>query len=354
MAAPITTTSQISGPVNFVFQETLLRTARPRAVFFAGSVPADIEEHSGTFSCKWRRIENLSPTTTPLAELTGNVAFPTRTSVQPSVTDVTATVQKYGNFIILSEEVDLINFNGQADDLVTKIAINAGQSLNRLQRNVLEQNVTIQRVGGAANDGVTNSAITANSLKKAVNMLQNQIATEFMPETTGENAFGTTPVPTSFLGLCHVDVELDIRNLPGFVAVERYVGQTNTWPGEFGADTDARIRWISHPEATVSTGAGAASTTLRNTAGNADLYTSIVLGQDAHGSVGLGFEHIKEIYEAGDKLPGIQLITHARGSSGVGDALNELSSLGWKSWHAGAILNSNWILGVRSGATLYQ
>ncbi len=352
MAAPITTTSQIAGPVNFVFQETLLRTARPRAVYFAGSVPAEIREHEGTFSAKWRRIENLSAATSALSELTGNVAFPTRTSVQPSVTDITATVSKYGNFIILSEEVDLVNFNGQADDLVVKMGINAGQSLNQLQRNVLEANVTIQRVGGAGSDGATGSAITSNALKKVTNTLQRNVATEFMGMSRGEDAYGTAPVPTSFLGLCHVDIEVDIRGLSTFIPVERYAGQVEVYPGEFGIDTDSRTRWISHPEATISTGAGAASTTLRNTAGNADLYTSIVLGQDAHGSVGLGFEHIKEVYEAGDQLPGIQLITHARGSAGVGDPLNELSSLGWKTWHTGAILNANWIFGVRSGATL--
>ncbi|HEX9472502.1 MAG TPA: N4-gp56 family major capsid protein [Bradyrhizobium sp.] len=354
MAAPITTTSNIAGPVNFVFQETLLRTARPRAVYFAGSVPAEIEEHSGTFSAKWRRIENLTATTTPLAELTGNVSFPTRTSVQPTVTDTTATVQKYGNFIILSEEVDLINFNGQADDLVVKMGINSGQSLNRLQRNILEANVTIYRPAGATNDGTTGSAITSGISRKGVNVLQNNVATEFMGESRGEQAFGTAPVPTSFLGLCHVDVEADIRTFADFIPVERYAGQVETFPGEFGIDSIARIRWVSHPEATVSTGVGAASTTLRNTTGNADLYTSIVMGQDAHGSVGLGFEHIREIYEAGDKLPGIQLITHARGSAGTGDPLNELSSLGWKSWHTGALLNTNWILGIRSGATLLQ
>ena len=109
--APITTSSQVPGPVNVVFQQTLLRNAKMRCPFFVGSLPAEIAEHRGSFTAKWRRIENLAATTTPLAELTGNVAFPTRVSVQPTVTDQTATVQKYGNFVILTEEVDLINFN---------------------------------------------------------------------------------------------------------------------------------------------------------------------------------------------------------------------------------------------------
>ena len=110
---PLTTTSTITGPVNVDFQMNLLRTARANCPYLFGTMPADIAEHSGTFTAKWRRYENLTPTTTPLAELSGAVAFPTRTGSQPTITDVTATVQKYGDFFYLNEEVDLLNYNNQ-------------------------------------------------------------------------------------------------------------------------------------------------------------------------------------------------------------------------------------------------
>lgn len=352
--APLTTSSQITGPVNVVFQQTLLRNAKMRCPYFVGTVPAEIAEHRGSFTAKWRRLENLAATTTPLAELSGNVAFPTRVSVQPTVTDFTATLQKYGNFVLLTEEVDLINFNEYADKLLEVLGINAGQSLNQLQRNILEGNVTLKYPGGVVSDGATNSAITIGQMRNAVNSLARLYALRFTAITEGEDSFGTAPIPAAYWGLCHVDVEEDVRALPDFLPVERYAGQTEIMVGEFGMNTTARVRWIGTEESSISAGAGAATTSLRNTTGNADLYTSIVLGMEAHGSVGLDFHHIKEIYMAGDTLPGIQVIAHERGSAGTADPLNEVSSIGWKTWHTGKILNPNWAFGLRSGASLLQ
>lgn len=355
-SAPLTTTSQLTSPVNFVFQTTLLRNAKARCPYFLGSVAAEISEHRGTFSAKWRRIENLTPTTTPLSELTGNVAFPTRVSVQPSVNDLTATVQKYGNFVLLTEEADLINFNEYADKLVEILGINAGQSLNRLQRNVLEADTSIIFPVGASADNQVSSIISMGMVRSASNKLANQSALRFTALTRGEDSFGTAPISASFWGLCHVDIEQDIRQLPDFLPVERYAGQTEIELGEFGASTSANIRWVSTEESTISTGAGAASTAIRNTTGNADLYSSLVFGMEAHGSVGLDFEHIKEIYMAGDRLPGVQVIAHERGSAGTADPLNEVSSVGWKSWHTGKLLSTNntWMYLLRTGASLLQ
>ena len=316
MASPITTTTQIAGPVNVVFQQTLLRNAKARCPYFVGSVPAEIREHTGSFTAKWRRIENLTPVSSALAELTGNVAFPTRDAVQPSVTDITKAVSKYGNYILLNEEVDLVNFNGQADKLVEILGINAGQSLNRLQRDEMEDNATAIYSNGVANAAAVVTKLQKNDIKKAVNVLKRNSGTPFMPMTEGSRDIGTVPIREAYWGICHVDVEEDIRDMTGFNAVQSYAGQTKTAPGEIG--TIAGVRFIA---------------------------------TDAVGSLGFGSEHIKEIYTAGDKLPSVIAISKPRGSSGVADPLNELSTMGWKSWMGAKILNGNWIRNVVSGAT---
>lgn len=353
-SAPLTTSSNIPGPVNVVFQQTLLRNAKMRCEYFVGSVPAEIAEHRGSFTAKWRRIENLSATTTPLAELTGNIAFPTRTSVQPTVTDYTATVQKYGNFILLTEEADLINFNEYADKLMEIMGINSGQSLNQLQRNVTEGNSTLLYASGFTADNQVTNVLLSAQMRNATNQLANNNALRFNAYTEGEDAFGTSPIPSSLWGICHVDVEEDVRNMTDFIPVERYASQTEVMIGEFGMNSTARIRWVSSSEASISAGSGGSTTAIRNTGGSANLYTSLVFGMEAVGSVGLDFAHIKEAYMAGDTLPGVQAIAHERGSAGTGDPLNEVSSIGWKSWHAGKILNPLWIYGLRSGASILQ
>jgi len=352
MAAPITTTTQVAGPVNVKFQHALLRTARARCPYFVGSTPATIGEHQGTFTAKWRTIENLTPVTTALSELTGNISHPVRDSVQPSVTDVTKAVSKYGNYILLNEETDLVNFNGQTADLVLKLGINAGQSLNRLQRNELEDNSTLVQAAAAANDGATTSKLLENDIAGVVNTLQRNDATKFTPQANGSGNFNTTPIRESFWGLTHVDVEEDIRRMASFKAVETYASQTSTAAGEFGAVNG--VRFISSSEASIDADAGGANSLLRGTTApetNIDLYTTVIFGMDAVGSLGLSVEHIKETYVAGDQLPGIEVINKPFGSSGIADPLNELSTMGWKAWHGAKILKSIWIRGIRSGAS---
>ena len=356
---PLTTTTQIAAPVNVIFQETLLRNAKARCPYFAGTTAASISEHRGTFSARWRRIENLSVPSTALTELSGAVAFPTRTPVQPTVTDITATVTKFGNFIYLTEEVDLVNFSQQADKLAEVLGINAGQALNRQIRNTMEDNATVVFGGASATTAtnIGNGATASSNLKEsdianANNALMRSDAMQFTPQTTGSTNINTTPIRPAFVGFIHVDTTEDIRVLTGFVDVSRYAGQIATWNGEVGMV--GGVRFIESTEATIDTGVGstttdtAATTDARTSTGiRVDVYNSVVMGMDAVGSVGFGFENIKEVYNAGDDLPGVQMISHPRGSAGAADPLNELSSMGWKSWHASTILNSNWIRVLR-------
>jgi N4-gp56 family major capsid protein len=359
----ITTSVTITAPVNNVFQETLLRNAKANCPYFAGSTPAEIQEHQGTFTARWRRIENLTPVTVALAELTGSVTFPTRQEVQPSVTDITATVQKFGNFIYLNEEVDLVNFTGQADKLMEILGINAGQSLNRLQRNVLEGSLTAILGGSATTATGLSGAPTASGFIKRTdisnlnNTLNRGVAMRFTPETEGSTNISTTAIRASFLGFCHSDVEEDLRTLIGFNSVEFYAGQIATYDNEIGHV--GGVRFITTPEASinVTTGVaatGSATTNGRSTATRYDVYNTPMIGRDAIGSVGFGFEHIKETYDAGDTLPGVQVISKDRGSAGAADPLSELGSIGWKSWYAGTVLNSNWGRTLRHSSSIVK
>lgn len=347
----ITTTTQISGPVDVIFQQILLRNAKALCPYFVGSTPAEIMQNNGSFTAKWRRIENLTPTTTALTALSGVESYPFRTGTAASVTDYTATIQKYGQVYALNEEVNLINYNGMTAKLVETLAISAGQSLDRLQRNEVEDNsTTVYATSGATADSGVTDPITSNSIRYVVNTLQRNEARMFTPETSGSGNYNTTPIRRAFWGVCHYDVEMDVRNLSGFIPAEKYAMSTETSPGEFGM-VDA-VRFVSSSEGSIDTNSGGTPGNLRSTSGSAaNLYSVVILGQDAHGSVSLDTTLTKRIYEAGDKLPGIILINHAAGSSGSMDPLNELNTLAWKAWHAAEILNANWIYHIRCGAT---
>ena len=347
----VTTTTQIAAPVDVALQKELLINAKARTPHFVGSTPAVVGEHKGTFTAKWRRYENLTPVETALTPISGAPSYPTRTAVQPTVTDYTATVAKYGNYISLNEEVDLVNPSSQDMKLAEVLGINAGQSLNRLQRNELEDNATVIYPSGSTADANTNASITLGQIKLAVNNLNRQSAMTFTAMTKGDNAENTSPIRPAYWGIAHSDVEEDIRLLTGFVAVERYAGQTQLADGEFG--TVGGVRFISSPEGSIDLNAGSTGgTNVREDGGGtgADLYHTPIFGMDAVGSLGLSTKHVKKIYKAGDRLPAVEMIVKPKGSSGTADPLNEIATAGWKSFHAAKILNPLWVYTARSAA----
>lgn len=346
----ITTTSIIDGPVNVIFQNTMLREAVPQCPYFYGTVPAEIRAHAGSFTARWRRFSTLTPTTTALTEINGSVSLPFRQPTSLAITNVDATVSKFGDYVLYSEEMDLKNPNVITDRIMRIIGIQAGQSLNRLQRNEVEDNSTILRAGSVSADSSIGDPISASLITRAVNDLKNQNAMMFTGMATGTDVEGSTPIPPAFFGICHVDVEEDTRKLPGFRPVETYASHTPVKSGEFGMV--GQVRFCSTTEASVETGVGgsqAAGGPLRSTDGaTVDIYNTVIYGEEALGSVGLDREHVKESYVAGDQLPAIMVMPVEPG--GVADPMKEGKGLAWKSWHVAKVLNSNWSRCLRTGA----
>jgi len=349
-----TTTTTISAPVNVVFQNKMLAKAKPYCPYFVGSKGGDmLASKSGSYTVKWRRYENITPTTTALTELTGTASFPTRTGSSPSITDVTAAVSKYGDFFIFNEDVDLLNVENLDLEFADVLGIQAGRSLNYLQRNVLEDGLTLVYEGAGSTDGSVSGVISAGTIANALNTLQNNSAMTFAPMTTGSTNIGTGPVLPSFWMICHANVGYDVSRLSGFKSVETYAGQVETMPNELGylsgAGVGLRVVWTE--EASIDSGLGAAASGVRTTTGNADLYTAVIFGQQCHGALSLDRDMVKEIYQSGDRLPAIILLTHPRGSAGAADPYSEVATVAWKSWHAGKVLNSNWGRGIRCAAS---
>lgn len=358
MAATVSTlVSNVTAPVNFVLMRALLSAARKKLPFFNGTLPGDLQKKGGSASVKWRRIENLAAATTALSEVTGTAAaFLGRSAVQPTITDVTQAISKYGNAILLTEEVDLFNVNSDSVALMDTLGANAGESLNRLMEAVFSGATLVRYSNGAAGGGSADtnvtSAITLTDIKYAVNQLNRNSGLLFTSEGHGSVNIGTSPIRSSYKGIAHVDVEEDIRGLTGFIPVEQYGGYTETDPFEFGAV--GGVRWCSTEIIPISTGAG--TTTATGLRGSTDIlndvYSTYIYGKEAVGSVGLGNMHAASSMEMYDpkKPPAVELIHHKPGSSGIFDMFNEMGSIAWKAWFAGKILNSNWIVKVRSGA----
>jgi N4-gp56 family major capsid protein len=349
--------STVAAPVNFVLMETLLSAARKRLPYHNGTLPGKLEKQQGSASVKWRRIENLDAVTTALsepAEATTPAFGNGRDSVRPTITDVTTAVQKFGNAITLTEEVDLINVNSNSAALLDTLGANAGESLNALARDVFNGTSTIVKIAGtAATYSSLTSAISLNAIKFCVNRLNRNSAMKFTPSGFGSTNVNTQPIRSSYYGICHVDVEEDVRGLSGFIPVEQYGGYTETEPGEFGAV--GGVRWCSTETAPIisdgSTESIVAGSFNESSAVLHHVYSTFIYGREAVGTIGLGEMHAKEIYQMYERVPTVELIQHKPGTSGVADPFNERGSLAWKAWWGGKRLNENWIAKIQSLAS---
>lgn len=351
------TASNVPLGVNFQMMKGVLSAARKKLPFFNGTLPGDLTKNGSASSVKWERIENLAAQTTTLSEITGaQSAFFGRDTVLPTISTVTAAMAKKGNAIMLSEEIDLYQMNTRAMRFMDTLGANAGESLNVLMESIYSGFTNVRysngaALGGTANTNVT-SAITLTDIKYAVNQLNRSSAIRFTPVGYGSTNIGSLPVRSSYYGIAHPDVEEDIRGLTGFISVEQYGGYTETMPFEFGAV--GGVRWCVTEIIPISTGAGTTTATGLRGSTNIlnDVYSTYVYGKEAVGSVGLGNMHATTSYEMYDpkKPPAVELIYKKPGDVGT-DLYNEVSSLAWKAWFAGAILNSNWGVKIRSGAS---
>lgn len=349
--------TELQRPVNTIFQQTLLRNAKSRCLHFLGSQAASLQTMKGTSTATWRRITIGTNARGALTEQTTTAAYMGgRSASALTFTAVTATALKYGNFVILNEEVELYNFDGQSDKIIEVMGIDAGDYMDSLQASFISDNGDSIFAGGVASEGAVVSKITLASVKNAVVTLDKNKALTFTPMTTGSQNFGTTQLMPGFIGICAPDVAPDIAALAGFKPAETYAGQVSLFMGEFGSITVAgrTVRFCSGHNADINADSGGltGSTGLISTTGtNIDTYTTAIFGREAWGSLGFGSSLPDGSFMAGDDVNGVQLISHGLGSGGTSDPYNEISTIAYKFWWAAAELNPAWSRIIISGAT---
>lgn len=359
MATAITNSiTDVSEEVNYQMMRGLLSAARKRLPYFNGTLPGELMGMGSTRSVMWERIENLTAVTSALSEPIGNTAWQNgRALVVPTKNTKNATANKYGNAIQLTEEVDLLQVNVKAARLLDTLGANAGESLNELMVDVYQTVTTasVRNAAGATTLTSITTKISAADIKWAVNRVNRNSGMRFTPIGTGSTNIGSSPIRDAYYGICHPDVEEDIRDITAFIGVEQYAGYTDVIPGEIG--TVNGVRWtVSEIAGAISADGGGATSAnsirYTSTSTGADLYDSFIYGREAVGTISLNAEHTTDVYRMYDSTPSpIELISHAPGSAGAGDPYNEIATIAWKVWFAGAVLNGKWLTRLRTGAS---
>jgi len=227
---------------------------------------------------KFRRYNSLANATTPLTEGV------TPTAKQLTSTDVSATIDQYGDLVTITDVIQDTHEDPVLKETVSIMGEQAANTLETLRFNVIKAGTNVSYSNGAARNAV-NSAITLNAIRRATRSLKNQNARVITSVVKSTPSYGTQAIAPAFVAICHPDLEADLRGLPGFVSAENY-GTMTPFESEIGKVES--VRFVTSTVLTPWSDAGGTAGSMVSTSGTkADVYPVIIIARDAYGLVPL-------------------------------------------------------------------
>jgi N4-gp56 family major capsid protein len=278
---------------------------------------------------KFRRYNALPLATTPLVEGV------TPAGSRVTVTDVTATLEQYGDYIPFSDVIEDTHEDPFLQQVTDVLGEQAAQTVETLRWNVLKAGTNVFYANGSARTDV-NTPLTLALQRKVTRALKRQNARQITQVVKSTPDFRTEPVEAAFIALVHPDVENDIRNITGFISTKHY-GTVTPWANEIGAVED--VRYLRSTIFTSFTNGGGSAGAMISTGGSlADVYPVIFLSQDAFGIVPLKGKDSLSIMVVNPK-------------PAAGDPLGQRGTAGWKTMQTTVILNDAWMVRAEVAAT---
>lgn len=278
---------------------------------------------------KFRRYNALALATTPLVEGV------TPSGSKVTVTDVTATLEQYGDFVPFSDVIEDTHEDPFLMSISEVLGEQAAQTMETIRWNIFKAGTSVFYANGNQRTDV-NTPISLTLQRKCTRALKRQNANYITNVVASTPAFRMEPVEAAFIGLCHPDVENDIRNISGFIPTKQY-GTVTPWANEIGAVEDTRYLRSTIFSAFAS-GGGAAGAMVSTNTTNADVYPVLFLAKDAIGLVPLKGRDSMNIMVVNPK-------------PSAGDPLGQRGTAGWKVMHTAVILNDLWLVRAEVAAT---
>jgi N4-gp56 family major capsid protein len=278
---------------------------------------------------KFRRYNALSNTPVTLTEGV------TPASQALTVTDVTATLQQYGGLVQITDVILDTHEDNTLNEAINLLGEQAAQMIEKMRYGVLKAGLNVLYANGAARNAV-NTVLTTAIQRKAVRTLKRQNARPITSIVRSTAAFGTENVTPGFVGLCHPDLEGDIRAMTGFVPSEKY-GSLSPWENEIGKVDD--VRYVTSSIFEAFPDAGGAKGTMLSTSGTlADVYPVLFLGRDAYGIIALKGQYAVT-----------PMVVNPKPSDS--DPLAQRGSVSWKAYQTAVILNDAFMCRAEVSAT---
>lgn len=311
-----TETGSLSAEMKTFYEKRLLDQAEPLLVHNQFGDKYPIPANNGK-KIEFRKYSALPKALTALTE----GVTPAGNSL--TVTTVEGTVKQYGDWIQLSDMLQMTAIDNNVVQATKLLSSQAGRTLDTVTREVLAGGTNViyapKVVDGAETEVLSRSTLTPECVLTPFVVMRAAATLE---------AMNTPKINGSYVLITHPYCRETLQESPGWVDVVKYKEGNNTFSGEIGKIGDVRV--VTTSEAKIindSTCPVVEDSTYYS------VFTSLLLGANAYGVTELengGLQHIVKQLGYGE------------------DPLNQRSSCGWKATSAAVRLCEEYMVRIES------
>ena len=285
------------------YDKTLISEAQANLVHDQFGQKRDIPKNGGK-KIEFRQFASLPKALTSITEGI------TPDGKKLSATAIEAEVSQYGDYIVMSDVLDLTAIDNVVVEATKIIGRQAGLTLDTITRNVLQSGTNVMYCPKADGSEVdsragldSTCALNVAAIRKAAAILK---------------ASNAPMIDGSYVAIVHPYAAHDLMSDPEWIDAYKYANPENIYKGEIGKI--AGVRFVESSEALIAEGG---------------VFCTLILGANAYGTTNV-------------TGGGLETIIKQLGSSGVADPLNQRSSVGWKAMKTAEILIQAYMLRVES------
>ena len=302
----VTTQESLSAEMKTFYDMTLIDEASANLVHDQFGQKRPIPKGSGK-TIEFRKFSPLAKATAPLTE----GVTPNGNSL--TVTNITATVEQYGDFIVQSDVLELTSLDNTILEATKLLGKQAGATLDTVTRNVIQGGTNVTFCPKVA-DGVETEVKLRSELD-----LTCQLTVDVIQQVVAKLRAQNAPtINGKYVAIIHPYVAYDLMRDPEWIDAHKYANPTNLYEGEIGEI--AGVRFVQTSEAKIYDGG---------------VFGTLIFGEGAYG--------VTEITGGG-----LQTIVKQKGSAGTADPLDQRSSVGWKAIKTAELLIPNYLVRVES------
>lgn len=310
----VTTDSKLSAENKTFYDRALVEEAGPNLIHGQFGQKRPIPKNGGK-RIQFRRYASLPKALKPLTEGV------TPEGRKLSATAVEAEVNQYGDFLCLSDVLDLTAIDNNVLEATKAVGRQAGLTLDTITRNVLQSGTNVFYCPKVGANGVQTPVTDRSGLDKTCTLTVD-VVKKVAAMLKAANA---PKIDGDYVCILHPYVAYDIMSDPRWEEMHKYTTPENMYQGEIGRI--AGVRFVETSEAAVYKGTENSCPT------GLAVFGCLFIAQGAYG--------VTEVTGGG-----LQTIIKQLGSAGTADPLDQRSTVGWKALQTAEILMEPYMVRV--------